>query len=263
MIPVNVADTVVAAFNVARLASEARRGPPTLANHGDLLVSLFDDLQAYQINRFRMPSYFRKLTEYLLYSRMQFLFRWPMPVPLGGPLFLPAEINVLPLLTNLNLWRANIALSYPSILFGQMSVNHQFQGQVNQLGAREAALAGTPLLAATPAALGYGLGCRVTVVREAGQLIVANNRTFSAHCIAGVRPLRLVFRDADPAERNRLMEVEGLGGVPVLNFTAAVPRPAGIPNPRTLPSPHMPLKNHLNPPQVIHVATVPPAWMND
>lgn len=262
MIPINVVDNVVAAFNKARLASEARRGAPTLANHGDLLVSLFEDLQAYQINRLRMSPDFIKLTEYLLYFRMKSLFRWPMTPP-GGPLFIPTEINTPPLLNNLNLWRADITFSYPSILFGQMSVNHHFQGQVRLLGAREAELAGKPLLAATPDALGYGLGCRVTVVREAGRLIVVNNRTFSAHCIAGVRPLRLVFRDADQAERNRLMEVEGVGGVPVLNFTAAVPRPAGSPKPRTLPSPHMPLINSLDPPQVIHVATVPFAWMND
>lgn len=85
--------------------------------------------------------------------------------------------------------------------------------------------------------------------------VVANNRGFTAHCIANVRPLRLwptAFYPHD-IEVTRLAEVEGLGGVP--DFIG--PR-LGEPVPRRLPSDRMfvtPVEN-----QIARVVQVPSQW---
>ena len=87
------------------------------------------------------------------------------------------------------------------------------------------------------------------------QWIVANNRGFTAHCIARVRPLRLWPTVFGPvaAEITRLAEVEGANGVPV-----RLGHRAGEPAPRRLPSGRMfvtPVGNNIT-----QVVEVPGHW---
>ena len=89
--------------------------------------------------------------------------------------------------------------------------------------------------------------------------IAANNRCLTAHCLAGVRPLRIIPRLPDQVEINRLSEVEGQGEINDLQYQpGAIPRL--IQQPRTLPSNQMPITAGPNTWDVTQVATIPTAW---
>jgi hypothetical protein len=91
----------------------------------------------------------------------------------------------------------------------------------------------------------------------ANRWIVANNRGFTAHCLAQVRPLRLWPTQFLPndIEITRLTEIEGHNGIPT--FTGYR---GGEVNPRRLPSQHMFITPGPNSAQIQEVATVPGHW---
>ena len=85
--------------------------------------------------------------------------------------------------------------------------------------------------------------------------IAANNRGYTVHCLARVRPLRILLTTFQPhdIEITRLAEVEGQGNVP--HWTGVR---GGEPNPRTLPSTRMfitPVGD-----AITQVAEVPANW---
>jgi len=149
------------------------------------------------------------------------------------------------------------------IHFGQQRVAGTFQSQnVNQaaLPGFPDAVANSPL-ALVQAGLAQGqysadqIPVQVFWHVQSNKWVAANNRGYTVHCLARVRPLRILLTTFQPhdIEITRLAEVEGQGGIP--NWTGVR---GGEPNPRTLPSTRMfitPVGN-----AITQVAEVPAGW---
>jgi len=138
--------------------------------------------------------------------------------------------------------------TYPDIRFGQIRVGPTFQGAAN---VNQQAMVGMPnvqgqgILAYGRASLNNVANSDILPVAifwndDAGCWIAANNRGFAAHCAGGIRPLRLLPREPEQAETNRLAEVEGQGNIPDLAYNPGVVHRLNQ-RPHRLPSLQMPI----------------------
>ncbi|CAI8825982.1 hypothetical protein [Methylocaldum szegediense] len=162
-------------------------------------------------------------------------------------------------------WRARTRNANLRIYFGQMRVGPDFQGAQN---IHQGAIVGFPQhivgrpLVVVAGELNQGdiLGDQIPlqIFYHNNKWIAANNRCYTTHCLAGVRPLRIIPRLPEQLEINRLAEVEGQNGVGNFTYQPGVPHLAQ--NPRRLPSDQMPITQGQNSWVVQQVATVPLAW---
>lgn len=163
-------------------------------------------------------------------------------------------------------WRARMVGVNLRIHFGQMRVGPDFQGAQN---VHQAAIVGFPdgivgrplQVVAGELTQGDILADQVPlqIFHHDNRWIAANNRCYTAHCLAGVRPLRLIPRLPIQLEINRLAEVEGQGGVGTFHYQPLCVARLAV-DPRTLPSHQMPVTLGPNSWDITQVATAPVAW---
>jgi hypothetical protein len=141
----------------------------------------------------------------------------------------------------------------PEILFGQLRIGSDFQSSqsINQqaiTGFPSEKIVGRPLsvvagMMGTVETSEIGPDeIPIQIFREESskRWIAANNRGYAAHCMAGLRPLRIWPRLPDQMELNRLKEVEGSGDAKKFTYNAAVTEPL-VNKPHTLPSRQIPI----------------------
>lgn len=163
-------------------------------------------------------------------------------------------------------WRARMVGVNLRIYFGQMRVGPDFQGAQN---VHQAAIIGFPDgIVGRPLQVVAGELTQGDILADQVPLqifhhnncwIAANNRCFTAHCMAGVRPLRVIPRTPIQLEINRLAEMGGQGNIPAFAYQPLCVARLSV-DPRTLPSTQMPVTLGPNSWSVSHVATAPVAW---
>jgi len=166
-------------------------------------------------------------------------------------------------------WKSQAKSTGLKIHFGQMRVGPDFQGskttdQVAVMGFPDDLIIGKSIRVVSGSITGGNIRPDHVPVQifysvEHERWVAANNRGYTAHCRAGVAPLRIWPREATQDELNRLKETEGgtAGDKRLGPFTYTSGVAHLNAHPRTLPSLEMPITNGPNTWEVIEVVQVP------
>lgn len=153
---------------------------------------------------------------------------------------------------------------YPSIQFGELCANACFQ----EAGVTEKEIVvGMPVIAGQNVTE-YGENVLVApnmadilpvhIFLHNDQWIAANSQEFAAHCVGGIKPLRLIPRLPFDCELERLQQVEGEQTTPVFLYNDGLKELET--NPHTLPSWQLPIMPDSNSWNIENIVDVPEEW---